>query len=152
MWDEIQKKRGKTPSVEGRPETGPSAIASGPPSRQAQGTEAEMVAGRYLQAQGLHLVAHQVRFKNGEIDWIAEEGRTVVFVEVRLRRNSRFGTALESIGPQKRRRIIGAAQLWLLKAGPAWQARPCRFDVVVLDALSTEAIRWIPGAFEADPY
>jgi putative endonuclease len=110
------------------------------------GARAETLASVYLQSRGLKLLARNFRVRGGEIDLIAREGRVTVFVEVRLRRSSRFGGAAESITAAKRRRLILAARHWLAAHGET----PCRFDCVLLNALEPGAIQWIRHAFEAD--
>ena len=81
----------------------------------------------------------------GEIDLIvrAPDG-TLVFVEVRQRSRSDFGGAAASVGAVKRRRIIRAAQHYLMRL-PVWP--PCRFDVV---SLEPDGVHWLPAAFDAD--
>ena len=123
-----------------------------PPAQAAhlkRGHAAETLAATYLQGHGLGILARNVRFRGGEVDLIALDGDSVVFVEVRLRRNSRFGGAAASITPAKQRRIVLAAQLWLGGAGRPHASRPCRFDAVLLDRLDPARIDWIRGAFDA---
>ena len=107
------------------------------------GALAEQRAAQHLQQQGLHPVAQNYRSRFGEIDLIMQDGATLVFVEVRLRRNARFGGAAASIDTHKQRRIIRSAQQYLsrLKTVP-----PCRFDVVLLD---NDGIQWLKNAFWA---
>ena len=105
-----------------------------------QGAAAEALAADFLAARGLAIVGRNYRCRGGEIDIIARDGRTVVFVEVRLRRSSAYGGAAESITARKRRRLRLAAQHYLarLKSEP-----PCRFDAILLDALAAERIEWL---------
>ncbi len=117
-------------------------------SHLAAGEVAEALAARHLERHGLRIVAHNFRVRGGEIDLVCEEGRTLVFVEVRLRRNTSFGTAADSITPRKQQRIVLAAQHWLQRHGGA--NRPCRFDCVVMDAADEARIEWIRDAFTAD--
>jgi putative endonuclease len=119
------------------------------PSAQACGRLAEEYAATWLAAHGLKILARNVRCRGGELDLVCLEGRTLVFVEVRLRTNPRFGCAAESITPAKRRRVIFAAKWWLLRAGCAYQDRPCRFDAVLFDNGSAFEPQWIRGAFES---
>jgi len=117
----------------------------GPPA-QAHGQLAEERAAAWLTANGLKILARNVRCRGGELDLVCLEGGTLVFVEVRLRTNPRFGGAAESITAAKRRRIVFAAKWWLIRAGRMYQDRPCRFDAVLFDN-ATEP-QWIRGAFE----
>ena len=107
------------------------------------GELAEALAAQYLQARGLRLLERNYRCRSGEIDLILAEGPILVFVEVRLRRNPDFGGAAASIGMAKRQRILKAARHYLLgKPEPV-----CRFDAVLLDALTADRIEWIKDAF-----
>ncbi|MEZ5626650.1 MAG: YraN family protein [Rhodocyclaceae bacterium] len=120
------------------------------PQRQAasRGAAAEQLAEAHLAAAGLHTLARNFRCRGGEIDLVCRDGATLVFVEVRLRGRSDFGGAAESITPRKQARIILAARHWLSQAGRLADA-PCRFDVVLLDALDAGGIDWIRGAFDS---
>jgi len=110
---------------------------------QTGGKLAEALAADYLQARGLRLLARNYSCRLGEIDLIVADGPVLVFVEVRLRRNPGFGGAAASITAAKRQRILRAARHYLSgKPEP-----PCRFDVVLLDALATDRIEWIQDAF-----
>ena len=77
------------------------------------GALAEQHAARYLQQQGLKPVAQNYRSRFGEIDLIMQDGATLVFVEVRLRRSANFGGAAASIDARKQQRIIRTAQQYL---------------------------------------
>jgi putative endonuclease len=104
------------------------------------GSAAEALAAEFLQARGLAVVKRNYRCRGGEIDLIARDGSTLVFVEVRLRSGSAFGGARESITAAKRRRLKFAAGLFLsgLAREPA-----CRFDAILLDRLDTARIEWL---------
>jgi putative endonuclease len=111
------------------------------------GDAGEATALRYLQAQGLQLVERNYRTPGrggGEIDLImrAPDG-TLVFVEVRKRASTTHGGGAASVSAIKQRRIIFAAQHYLLRLRTL---PPCRFDVVVLDG---EQIAWLQAAFDA---
>ena len=107
------------------------------------GALAEQHAARYLQQQGLKPVAQNYRSRFGEIDLIMQDGATLVFVEVRLRRSANFGGAAASIDARKQQRIIRTAQQYL--AGLA-HILPCRFDAVLMD---DSGVQWLRNAFEA---
>jgi len=75
---------------------------------------------------------------------------TLVFVEVRYRKNPRFGSAVASITPRKIRRVIAAASVFIQKH-PQYSLCPRRFDVVaMMNTQAREQIEWIPGAFTVD--
>jgi putative endonuclease len=118
-------------------------IASGRrTAAQVAGGEAEEAAAGFLVRHGLRIIARNYRTRLGEIDLIARDGATLVFVEVRLRSSEAFGGAAGSIGPRKQQRIASAARQYLARLGsePA-----CRFDVVTLEDRETT---WMRGAFE----
>ena len=113
--------------------------------RQREGFDAEARAETFLGEHGLVPVARNVRFRGGEIDLVMRDGAHWVFVEVRARRDARFGGAAASIDARKRHRISLAAQCYLLRrfGQRAWPA--CRFDVVAFEAGEPN---WVRGAFE----
>lgn len=94
------------------------------------------------------MVARNVRCRGGEIDLVCLDHGTLVFVEVRLRSNNRYGGAAASITTHKQRRIILAALWWLGGAGMRHAHRPCRFDAILLERLDPNALEWIQGAFD----
>ena len=112
----------------------------------ARGREAERLAARYLEGCGLRILERNFLVRGGEIDLICRDGKTLVFVEVRLRSRSDFGGAGASITATKRRRIILAARHFLLGKPEC----DCRFDCVLLDGLDQKQIEWIKNAFSAD--
>ena len=117
--------------------TGPGAAA---------GARAEALAAAFLEARGLVVVERNWRRRCGEIDLIARDGDTLVFIEVRLRRSRAFGGAAASIHAAKRARLVATAGLYLanLPGSP-----PCRFDVVLLDALAADRIQWLRDVISA---
>ncbi|MER1967493.1 YraN family protein [Castellaniella sp. GW247-6E4] len=136
-----RRTRGKT-----RPRPGSPAPWLGSPT-QRQGRAAEMLAARYLEAQGLRLLARNLSCKAGEIDLAALDGSVLVFVEVRARRDAAFGGAAASVNRGKQTRLLRAARHFLpLLVGRHLGGRvpACRFDVVSVEA---GAIAWIPNAF-----
>jgi len=77
------------------------------------------------------------------------DGDTVVFVEVRYRRHTAWGGALESVDVRKQQKLIKAAQLFLQAHG-RWAKHPCRFDVVAITAPGqAKDLNWIRNAFES---
>jgi putative endonuclease len=110
------------------------------------GVQAEQWAVRYLQQQGLKLVAQNYRSRFGEIDLIMQDGTSLVFIEVRLRRNADFGGAAASIDAHKQKRLIRTAHQYL--AGLS-HTPPCRFDALLLDDMKGENVQWLKNAFDA---
>lgn len=110
---------------------------------QQSGDRGEDLAARFLEQHGLAIVARNYRTRHGEIDLVARDGDVLVFVEVRLRSDARYGSAAETIGWAKQRRICAAARFYLARL----RSQPrCRFDVVALDGAAPQ---WLRGAFEA---
>jgi putative endonuclease len=120
-----------------------------PTARQRAGDAAEADACARLENAGCRIVDRNVRFREGEIDIVADDGGTLVFVEVRMRRSDGFGGAEGSIDSVKRRKLVRAAQHFLLQRfGARSEPPPCRFDVITADG---DGIRdWIRDAFTAD--
>lgn len=110
-----------------------------------QGQDAENRACDYLQAQGLHLLERNYRLRSGEIDIICRDATHLVFIEVRYRKNERYGGAVQSIDWRKQQRIIRTAQHYLLRHRIDL---PVRFDVVAISG--TQGIAWIQDAFRVD--
>lgn len=127
-----------------------SGALSGQRTTSASGAAAEALAARHLEAAGLKVIARNVRCRGGEVDLICEDRGAIVFVEVRLRGNARFGGAAASITATKQSRIILAAQHWLAGAGARFADRACRFDAVLLASLDAASIEWIRDAFRLD--
>ncbi|MFQ1062627.1 YraN family protein [Bordetella trematum] len=100
--------------------------------RHRDGRRAEREALRLLRAQGLALVARNVRNRWGELDLIMRDGPVLVVVEVRWRAGTAAGGAAASIGPAKQARLWRCTQRWL--AGLPWPPPTVRFDVVLFEA------------------
>ena len=113
------------------------------------GAAFEARAQAFLQRQRLRFVARNVSCRGGEIDLVMRErDGALVFVEVRARAQRRYGGAAASIGWQKRRRIVRAAQHYLATRVPQLRDQPaCRFDVIAFEA---GRLVWLRDAFRAD--
>ena len=108
------------------------------------GARAEDACARLLEEAGLRVLSRNWRCRHGEIDLVAQDRGTLVFAEVRLRRDGgRFGGAAESITAAKRARIVAAAGFYAARR----PAMPCRFDVLLLDSLEPPRVEWIRDAF-----
>jgi putative endonuclease len=105
---------------------------------QDQGRRWEQAALAHLQRNALVLVEANFRCKGGEIDLVMRERDTLVFVEVRQRADRRHGGAAASITPAKVRRLVRAAQYYLLRFP---KTPPCRFDVVAFDGGQLDWLR-----------
>ena len=110
------------------------------------GAQAEQWAAQHLQQQGLKPIAQNCRGRFGEIDLIMQDGPSLVFIEVRLRRSADFGGAAASIDSRKQQRIIRTAQQYLAGLN---HIPPCRFDVVLMDDPQGHNVQWLRNAFDA---
>lgn len=108
-----------------------------PTEKQRLGRLGEDAALAHLARHGLALVERNFRCKGGELDLIMRDGEALVFVEVRRRSGLIHGGAAASITPAKQRRMVLAAQVYLLGLK---RLPPCRFDVVAIDGA---ALRWL---------
>jgi len=130
------------------------AVAS-PVDRRARGAAVEAAACAFLRRAGLRELAANASYRGGELDLVMLDGAgrsedTVVFVEVRYRSHPGFGGGATSIDAGKRRKLVHAAQLFLL-AHREYAHAPCRFDVI--DASgdpSAPQLTWLRDAFRAD--
>jgi len=107
------------------------------------GARFELRAAEFLVESGYRILERNFRTKLGEIDIVAKDGDTIVFVEVRARASGNFGGALQSVGPLKQRKLIKTAIIF------AQRMRldcPMRFDVISIEA---GYIEHIPDAFQA---
>lgn len=115
--------------------------------RHELGRRGEDLAVKFLRKKGYRIVDRNVRTPYGEIDLIARQGETMVFVEVKARSDLSFGRPEEAVGPTKRRRLIRSARHWLAQNGPPDAS--ARFDVVsVLEAGSKTSLEVLPNAFD----
>ena len=111
------------------------------------GKEGERIAERYLQKKGYKLLERNYRCSGGELDLIVLDRRVIVFVEVKTRTGSGFGTPLEAVESRKQQRMIRAAQFFL--AEKRLQTRDARFDVVGVSWIGpTPTVEHIENAFE----
>lgn len=110
-------------------------------NKRAKGAVFEQKARQFLEKQGLKFVDQNAAFKCGELDLIMQAGKTLVFVEVRQRKNAQFGTALESINYTKQQKWLKAANAWLALRNQSLDTADCRFDVVTFEGDDTP--RWI---------
>ncbi len=113
-------------------------------SKNNAGLEAEKLAATFLANNGLKLLMQNYHCRFGEIDLIMKDAKTLVFVEVRLRSNRKFGSAGASITPQKQQKLIAAAQHYLQQYGDC----ECRFDAILMHKVDLQQIEWVRNAFE----
>lgn len=109
-----------------------------------RGEQAETLAADFLRGKGLRIAVRNYRSRYGEIDLIAREGATVVFVEVRSRASDAYGGAAASITAAKREKLLKTARHYLAGITPLPQ---CRFDAVLISG-EPPRIEWIRNAIE----
>ena len=122
--------------------------------RRARGAAVEAAARAMMKKAGFADIAANANNPGGELDLVMLDAggreRTLVFVEVRYRRDARFGGGAASVDASKRRKLIHAAQSFLL-AHPAYANAACRFDVVEADGDPAEPrLNWLRDAFRGD--
>lgn len=113
------------------------------PNKKQVGQAIEQQACNLLSAKGLSLITKNYRCPFGEIDLIMRDGNELVFVEVRLRTNTDYGSAVESINYTKQQKLLKSATHYLQKNRLIDQI-DCRFDVI---GFSNSNIEWIKDAF-----
>jgi putative endonuclease len=116
--------------------------------RRLFGQEGEATAERYLCRKGYRIVAKNLRSSLGELDLVAEDGRALVFVEVKARRTGEYGGAIHAVHRRKQEKLIQLASQYL--ARHHLNNRTCRFDVILLQGTDTSAprIEHIKNAFD----
>lgn len=111
------------------------------------GCEGEELAAAYLERRRYRIIERNYRCKGGEIDIVARDGKTVVFIEVKTRKNSVYGPPQLAVTPFKQRQISKAALTWLAKSRQLDAA--ARFDVISITFSGREPeIEHIPNAFD----
>lgn len=118
--------------------------------RRARGDAVETAALEFLQQHGLRLLARNAQARGGELDLVMIDHDSVVFVEVRYRASAMFGGGAASVDAGKRRKLVRAAQVFLLRH-PQHAESPCRFDVIDAGGdPGAPRIEWLKDAFRAD--
>ncbi len=112
-----------------------------------KGKSTETIALKYLKRRGLKIIDRNFRAHCGEIDLIMRDQDCLVFVEVRYRHNTQYGSSIESIGFAKQQKIIKTAQYYLLQ-NQKLARQTCRFDIVAIDhEINGINIKWVKNAF-----
>lgn len=112
-----------------------------------QGARFEQLARLFLEQKGLRFIAANQYFKCGELDLIMQDGETLVFIEVRQRKNDIFGSAVESVDWKKQQKWLDAATLWLAKRDLSIEDTDCRFDLIAFGKNEND-IEWICNFLE----
>lgn len=109
----------------------------------------DWVADYLLKEQQCHIIERNFQCRLGEVDLIIQHLQSLVFVEVRFRKNHLFGGPLASIDWKKQRKLIRTAEFYL-KRMPHYQKLPSRFDVVgVTMDNGVPKLEWVQNAFQA---
>ena len=113
------------------------------------GLNGEEFAARYLEAKGYRIVERNYRIRSAEIDLIAERDGVIVFVEVKTRKNKKYGRPAEAVTLAKQKKIISAASVFMQREEYVQSA--CRFDVIeVYYEEGVRHINQIENAFEVN--
>ncbi|WP_024876183.1 YraN family protein [Saccharomonospora piscinae] len=126
---------------------GTSRAPDRPGTPAALGRRGEDLAGAYLRRQGLIVLERNWRCREGELDVLATDGRTLIVCEVKTRSGRGYGSPAEAVTRDKRNRIRGLALRWLAARRVAWC--PMRFDVIAIDHPpgGPPRLRHVVGAF-----
>lgn len=117
------------------------------------GKEMEDLAADYLSSRGVRILERNFRSREAEIDIIAREDRTLLFVEVKARKTGeKSGSGAEAVGAAKQKRICRCADYYMHEKGVDPFSTSIRFDVIEITMKSDCSIRWIRNAFSYIPY
>lgn len=115
-----------------------------------KGKQFEKLAADFLKSNGLKLLQQNFHAYRGEIDLVMREAGTLVFIEVKFRKNAAFGSAAETVTYKKQQHLILAAQYYL-QLHKQYANSACRFDVIAITGSNTgncdPKIDWIKNAF-----
>jgi len=115
---------------------------------QARGADGEEAARLHLAGLGYAILDRNFKTRAGEIDIVARDEQTTVFVEVKRREAVGHGTAAEFVSPSKIRKVVAAARLYAARHGLSEGL--IRFDVIAIDVIDgREQLRHHKGAFDA---
>lgn len=115
-------------------------------NKKELGQRAEDLACEYLLRQGLMVLERNFYIRGGELDIVAMEGETIVFVEVRSKSKGNYGLPEETISEKKRQFLYRAAEQYLIKQ--EYTDKNCRFDVIsVLFQERKTVVKWFKDAF-----
>jgi len=111
-----------------------------------KGKHYEVLAENHLARHGLSILTTNFHCRHGEIDIIALQENTIVFVEVKYRSSSHFGDAIEAVTPKKIVKLIKAAEVFLCQ-NALYENYATRFDVI---AITKNKFNWIENAFDSE--
>lgn len=112
------------------------------------GKQSEQLAAEYLTKKGLTVVKSNFHCRFGEIDIIAKDGNTFIFIEVKYRSNVNYGGAISAVSPSKQEKIKKSAQIYLQQHALNEYNTACRFDVIAMQGqLNSPEITWLTNTF-----
>ena len=118
-----------------------------PRGRRHLGARQETLAISYLAQQGLHLIERNYQCRLGELDLIMGDGDQLVFVEVRYRKDRRFGRPVETVDYRKQRKLLLCARHYLM-CRQLTESVSCRFDVLGITGDGPAQYCWVRDAFQ----
>ncbi len=114
------------------------------------GSRAERIAENYLKKYKYKIICKNFKSKFGEVDLICIDKNYLVFIEVKMRSNKRFGNVLYSVPKTKQDKIIKTAKFFLLRNRNKFDNFDIRFDTVMIENLNNCKVLLIKNAFSAD--
>jgi putative endonuclease len=99
-------------------------------STREKGREGEEIAVSYLKAKGYTLLEQNYFFEHAEVDIVAYDGKSIVFVEVKMRKDTTYGRPAEAVTEGKQKLVMKAARAWLYER--KMSGSPVRFDVIAI--------------------
>ena len=113
-----------------------------------RGRITETFAENYLREQGLISIDRNVHCRQGEIDLVMRDDDTIVFIEVKYRRNNNYGGAIEAVSIAKQNKIRHCVAFFFQQANLNEYNTPCRFDVIALEGnINQPQVTWLKNAF-----
>ena len=109
------------------------------------GHKGEEIAAQYLQKQGFKIIERNYRHRRGEIDIVAREGKTLVFIEVKTAASTQYGPPESWVGFRKQKQVAKMAEAYLQERHLTHV--DCRFDVIAVDTTRDNGINHIQNAF-----
>ncbi len=104
------------------------------------GNDGEILARKFLESRGLEILETNFHSREGEVDLICRDGAEIIFVEVKARRSAKFGSAIESVGESKLKKIAAAGQKFLVEN--ELENSDWRVDLI---AIENGKLKWLKG-------
>ena len=104
------------------------------------GNDGEILAEKFLKLRGFEILAKNFHTREGEVDLIVQEGKQIIFVEVKARKSQKFGSAIESVTDSKIEKIVAAGEKWLVEN--SLENADWRVDLI---AIEDGKLKWLKG-------